>query len=137
MRLVLDTNTALSGLLWAGKPGRLLDAAQDGEIMLVSSRPLLAELEVVLARAKFAKRFAKIGFLPADLLEAYSRLVAIVTPATIPPTILCDPADDKVLATAVAAKADMIVSGDAHLLDLVHFQSIAIVSAADAVARLP
>ena len=43
VRLVLDTNTALSGLLWGGTPGRLVDAAEDGRIELASSVGLLAE----------------------------------------------------------------------------------------------
>lgn len=55
MRLLLDTNTAISGLLWGGTPGRLIDAALAGEVELASSLALLAELQGVLCRAKFAK----------------------------------------------------------------------------------
>ena len=46
------------------------------------------------------------------------------------------PADDQVLAAALAAGADLIVSGDAHLLDLKGFKGIEIVTAAVAVERL-
>lgn len=43
VRLVLDTNTAVSGLLWpGGRPGHLIDAALDGRIELFSSTALLA-----------------------------------------------------------------------------------------------
>lgn len=59
-----------------------------------------------------------------------------MTPAIIAPTIARDPADDQVLAAALAAQADLMVSGDAHLLDLQSFQGIEIVTARDAVARL-
>lgn len=52
MRLVLDTNTALSGLLWGGTPGRLIDAAEAGRVELTSSAALLAELQGVLARER-------------------------------------------------------------------------------------
>lgn len=45
--------------------------------------------------------------------------------------------DDHVLACALAAKADLIVSGDAHLLNLKTYQGVPIVSAAEALARLP
>lgn len=51
MRLVLDTNTALSGLLWAGTPGRLIDKAEAGQVELNSSAALLAELQGVLSQA--------------------------------------------------------------------------------------
>ena len=56
MRLVLDTNTVISGLLWQGTPGRLIDAAQEKSITLCTSASLLAELRGVLMRAKFARQ---------------------------------------------------------------------------------
>ena len=59
MRLVRDTNTALSGLLWGGTPGRLIDTAEGQCIELVSSAALLAELQGVLLRDKFVKRLAR------------------------------------------------------------------------------
>ena len=133
MRLVLDTNTALSGLLWGGTPGLLIDATTAGRIDLVSSAPLLAELQGVIAREKFARQLARRGLAVSDVFDGYAALVAIVMPAVIAPTIVRDPADDQVLATALAAQADLIVSGDAHLLDLKLFQGIRIVTAASAV----
>ena len=136
MRLVLDTNTALSGLLWSGTPGRLIDVAQAQRIELASSAALLAELQGVLSREKFAKQLARRGLTVADVFDGYAALVTIVTPAVIAPTITRDPADDQVLAAALAAQADLIVSGDAHLLDLKGFLGIEIVAAAAAVQRI-
>ncbi len=135
MRLVLDTNTALSGLLWGGTPGRLIDAAEAGQVGLISSRALLAELQGVLSREKFVKQLAKRGLTVADVFDGHAALVTIVTPAVIAPTIMRDPADDQVLAAALAAQADLIVSGDAHLLDLKSFRGIGIVNAADTALR--
>ncbi len=136
MRLVLDTNTALSGLLWGGTPGHLIDAAAAGHIELASSAALLAELQGVLSREKFAKQLAKRGLTVDDVFDGYAALVLIVAPAVIAPTITRDPADDQVLAAALAAQVDLIVSGDAHLLDLKSFQDIEIVTAATAVERI-
>lgn len=51
--------------------------------------------------------------------------------------MLRDPDDDHVLACALAAHADLIVSGDSHLLELKGYQGIPIVSAAEALKRLP
>lgn len=62
----------------------------------------------------------------------YVELATPVTPAPIQPVILRDPDDDHVLACALAAQADLIVSGDAHLLDLKQFQGMRIVTAAQA-----
>jgi uncharacterized protein len=136
VRLVLDTNTALSALLWGGTPGRVIDAAAAGQVELASSAALLAELQGVLAREKFAAALAERGLTVSDLFEGYAAMVTLVAPATIAPTITRDPADDQVLAAAVAARADLIVSGDTHVLDLQRFQGIDIVTAAVAAARI-
>jgi uncharacterized protein len=130
VRLVADTNTVISGLLWGGTPGRLIDLAVQGRIKFVTSLPLLAELEGVLARNKFSIQLAKRGLSVADVFDGYVALVETVAPAKIAPTITRDPADDQVLAAALAGKVDLIVSGDAHLLDLKLFRGIGIVTTA-------
>jgi uncharacterized protein len=130
VRLVADTNTVISGLLWGGTPGRLIDLAVQGRIKFVTSLPLLAELEGVLARNKFSIQLAKRGLSVADVFDGYVALVETVAPAQIAPTITRDPADDQVLAAALAGKVDLIVSGDAHLLDLKLFRGIGIVTTA-------
>ncbi|MBL8398580.1 MAG: putative toxin-antitoxin system toxin component, PIN family [Candidatus Accumulibacter sp.] len=136
MRLVLDTNTALSGLLWGSTLGRLIDAAEAGQLELASSAALLAELQGVLSLEKFAKQLAKRGITVADVFDGNAAMVTLVAPTVIAPTITRDPADDQVLAAALAAQADLIVSGDAHLLDLKSFRGIEIVTAAVAVERI-
>lgn len=137
MRLVLDTNTALSGLLWQGTPGKLIDAAKRQEVTLFSSAPLLVELHGVMARAKFADALAERGLSAQTLFEGYAALVQLVKPGRIAPVIMRDPADDEVLACALAAQADLIVSGDKHLLDLGGaYQGIRIVTPAEAVQLL-
>jgi putative PIN family toxin of toxin-antitoxin system len=136
MRLVLDTSTALSGLLWGGSPGRLIDAAAERSIELVCSTALLAELQGVLSREKFVRQLIRRGVTVADIFDGYAALVTLVTPAIITPTITRDSADDQVLAAALAAQADLIISGDAHLLDLKIFHEIEITTAASAVSRI-
>ncbi len=71
-----------------------------------------------------------------DLFHGYAALVVLVTPAAIEPTVARDPADDQVLAAAVAAQVDLIVSGDRDLLGLKAFRDIEIVTARTAVERL-
>lgn len=134
MRLVLDTNVVASGLLWNGIPSALLDAAQIGEVELFTSTHLLAELAGILTRAKFVKALAATGLPREELVLGYAELAAIVQPAPIPLTIAADPSDDQVLACALAANADLIVSGDKHLLGLGgRYQGIPIVTPAQAV----
>lgn len=136
LRLVLDTNTVLSGLLWGGIPARLITAARTKEIALYSSQELFTELSGVIQREKFAKNLATRNLKVEDLFNGYTALCQIVEPQQITRTSL-DPDDDKVLATALAARAHLIVSGDRkHLLILRQFQGIPIVTAAHAVAMV-
>ncbi len=110
--------------------------AEAGQVELASSAALLAELQGVLSREKFAKQLTKRGITVADVFDGYAAMATLVAPAVIAPSIARDPADDQVLAAALAACADLIVSGDAHLLDLKNFQGIEIVTATVAVERI-
>ncbi len=136
MRLVLDTNAAVSGLLWRGNPGKLIDAAQAGFLILCTSAPLLAELHGVLGREKFAKHLQARGLTATQILEGYAALTTVVIPAIISPVVIDDPDDDAVLAAAVAARADLVVSGDPHLVKLERYEDIPIITPAEAVERV-
>jgi predicted nucleic acid-binding protein len=83
LRLVLEPNTAVSGLIWQGVPGALLDAALAGKAQLISSVPLLSELEGVLSRPKFQRTIMQRGVKPADLFDGYVALVECVVPAAL------------------------------------------------------
>jgi putative PIN family toxin of toxin-antitoxin system len=102
VRLVLDTNAAVSGLIWHGNPGKLIDAAQGGFLALYASAPLLAELHGVLGRDEFAQHLQARGLTATRIFEGYAALAAVVVPAIIAPVITEDPDDDAVLACAVA-----------------------------------
>ncbi|MFA7270919.1 MAG: putative toxin-antitoxin system toxin component, PIN family [Sterolibacterium sp.] len=135
MRLVLDTNVAVAGLLWNGHPRHLLDLAIDGSIALISSPALIDELAHTLNYPKFSRRIATLcATTPSALTVRYGALVMLVTPSEVPPIVANDPEDDQVLACALAADADLIVSGDKHLLGLGGaYQGIRIVTPAEAV----
>ena len=137
MRWVLDTNVVASGLLWSGAPSQLLDAAQRGEVDLFSSRALVAELAGILGRAKFARAVGATGLEVTGLVQGYLELVTLVQPEQVPAVIQADPADDHVLACAVKALADAIVSGDRHLHGLGGiYEGIAIIRPGQAVQML-
>lgn len=136
MRIVADTNTALSGLLWRGPPRRLIDLARKRVLTLCTSTALLAELAEVIGRAKFAARVRDAGVAAAELVEDYARLAEIVAPASLTESFTRDPDDDLVLATALGAEASLLVSGDRDLLVLETFRGIRILDAADALALI-
>lgn len=134
MRVVLDTNTVVSALLWGGLPYRLMQLAEAGEIELVTSPALIAELADVLEHSHLKPRIIAQNVSPEQLLAQYQSFAQSVVPHSVPAVIAADPDDDQVLACAVAGNADLIVSGDRHLHDLGGgYCGIAILRAAQAV----
>lgn len=137
MRIVLDTNVALSALLWRGTPYRLLEAIRRrGDVQLFSSAALLAELADVLTRPAAAKRLALVSRTASQVLADYVDAIELVAPAEVPRVVPGDADDDQVVAAAVAAGAGIIVSGDADLLGIGSHGDIAIVAAAQALQRI-
>lgn len=131
MRLVLDTNVVASAMLWGGKPKVLLQARREKRIELFASVAMLAELTDILARPKFANKIAASLLTVDQLVDGYTELVQLVRP-TPTPRIVADPYDDVVVGTAIAARADLIVTGDRGVLDVGTYQGIRIVRVAQA-----
>src|SRR5262249_44400901 len=105
-------------------------------LTLFTTGELLAELQEVLARPKFAERLKRVGVCANELVVAYAALATVVQPATIDPVIADDPDDDAVLACAVAAQADRIVSGDPHVLQPKEYRGIRSPTAPQLLAEL-
>jgi putative PIN family toxin of toxin-antitoxin system len=135
VRVVLDTNTLVSAILSPlGPPRRLLDDARAQVFELCSSPVLVAELLDVVSREKFAQRLAAAGLTPLGIVGEIRRLTTMATPTDVPRVVADDADDDHVLACALTAQADLIVSGDKHLLNLGgQYQGIPIVTPAQAV----
>ncbi len=128
MNIVLDTNTVISGLFWKGAPRQVLDRARSGTFTLFTSPDLLAELADVLGRPKFSARLAQANISVEELVLGYASLAITVRPNKIDPVIRADPDDDKVLACAKTANAEIVASGDPHLLDLNEYEGIKIMT---------
>lgn len=135
MKCVTDTNVVVSGLLWLGNPGRLLEAAATGRITLYTSPVLVAELRSTLSYDRLAKRVERSGLTLDELLTRYLNVAIVVEPASVP-QIARDPDDDHVLACALAAQAGLIVTGDLDLLTLKTYRDIPIVNTAEALRRV-
>jgi hypothetical protein len=135
MRLVLDTNVVVSALLWNGVPGELLNCASREDVIFFSSLPLLTELTDVLSRPRFEHRIAASQLSIALLVHFYARLTTLVRPHSVP-RIAPDPDDDVVIGTALAARADFIVTGDRTFLSLGQYEDLRVTSANDALASI-
>lgn len=105
-------------------------------MQLCSSAALLEELADVLTRPSVTKHLAIISKTAHEVLADYVDAVELVEPLSVPRVVPDDPDDDQVIAAALAAHADLIVSGDSDLLSIGNHQGMPIVTAAQAAQRI-
>ncbi|WP_316157813.1 putative toxin-antitoxin system toxin component, PIN family [Cupriavidus sp. BIC8F] len=116
LRVVLDTNVLVSGLAYPGSvPGRIVAAWRQGGLDVVLSRYILDEMIRVLPRLP---RVQMTATEIRDLADSLMFLAEIVEPSGTPDEALRDPADQPILLTLLAAKAQYLVTGDKDLLAL-------------------
>jgi len=131
MRAVIDTNVLVSAVL-GGTLAEVFDHWRAGQFTWVVSDDIMREYLDVLRRPKFA--------LPADVVDTIIGYLfhqaEFAIPAELLRVIAADPKDDKFLEAAVAGRADVIVSGDQHLLALKAYREIPIIAAREFLDRL-
>jgi putative PIN family toxin of toxin-antitoxin system len=117
--VVLDTNQIVSGVISRrGLPHQILRAWQRGEFYAITSDDLVVELTDVLARPRISRRFALHHAEIDALIEALAAAAVQPMPLEALPVHCRDAADDAVLACALGANVDYIVTGDEDLLVL-------------------
>jgi putative PIN family toxin of toxin-antitoxin system len=123
VRLVFDTNTRISAIVFKGTPLEAIDHACPPDFRQAISNALLAELEGVLKR-----KFQTNG-IAVDLELAILRRDLLVVDPSEAITVCRDKDDNRVLECAIAAEAQLIVSGDNDLLTLRSFRGIRVLTA--------
>lgn len=114
-RIVVDTNVLVSGLLFDGKPGELVKLWKKGRIIPLCSKGIVQEYLRVLAYPKFQLSKSDIDFLLThEILPHFE----VLTVKSGKPFVTMDPSDDKFIWCAIQGGAEVIVSGDEHLLNL-------------------
>lgn len=126
MIATLDTNVLVSGTVFGGAPGSIINAAVDRRFILALSPTILHEYEDVLSRSKFGLLPEAVELLVRDM-ESHA---LIVYPTKKHQIVADDPDDDAVVDCAVEAGADVIVSGDSHLTGVRQVEGIPVVTAA-------
>lgn len=126
--VVIDTNVAVSALLFGGTPGKLIPMWQRSAITPYISREILDEYLRVLTYPRFQLSETEIAYLVYREVLPYFEVLAL--PGSRPVIISADPSDDLFLYCAQKAGADYIISGDQHLLTLESFGQIRTVTAA-------
>lgn len=135
MRVVIDTNVWVSGLLWRGAPWRLLCLAEAGQVEICAAAEALIELAQVLSYEQLQPRIRELGLEPSDIVAYAANLATVFDVPAGEPIVLADPDDDVFLRCAIGARAAFIISGDRHLLDLGEHAGIPIVTVRDFLAR--
>ena len=129
LKVVIDTNQFISSVINKhGPSANLLDAWRKYGFTLVLSDKILQEIR----RVFFYPRISQKYHLNEDDINAFLGFIeheaVILSDLARKEIIKDDPEDNEILACALEAGADYIVSGDKHLLNLKHYQSIAIVT---------
>ena len=119
VRLVVDTNALVSGLVWGGVPGRVIDWVQTHRTTLWFSEATLRELAAVLRYEKIERKIRADRQSPEVLMAKLMTRFQLAAVGHIPERIPDEPVDNELVAVAVAAQVDAIITGDRkHLLPL-------------------
>ncbi len=128
MRGVLDTNVYVSALIKpAGLAGQILDRWQAGQFEIVLAEAILVELHDVRSRLRRRQAVVRSPEWIAALLVDLRRSAILVEPEPVR-AVPDDPDDDVIVGVALAAGADAIITGDAHLLGLRSYRGIPILT---------
>jgi uncharacterized protein len=114
-RVVIDTNVVISAILFGGTPGALIPLWKNASIQPTLSKDIFGEYLRVLAYPKFELSENEIAYLLYQELLPYFEVIDVTSEKTYVPR---DPSDDKFIYCAFKARAEMIISGDTHLLSL-------------------
>jgi uncharacterized protein len=126
IKVVFDTNVWISIFL---KKALSEEFAQiNDQISLFISKDIILEISKVLMYPKISKILKESGILEKEILQAISKNSTIVNPNIKLKVIDEDTEDNKILECALTAKADVIVTGDKHLLIISKFRKTKIVT---------
>jgi len=128
VRVVLDTNVLISGVIASGYSAKILDAARREDIKLVTSIHMLEEFSDVISRRRITRKYPKATDDAETLLDFFRAFAEFVSGIPEENQISPDRDDDFVLACAIDGKADYIVSGDPHLLNLKSYKKIPVLT---------
>jgi putative PIN family toxin of toxin-antitoxin system len=131
-RVVLDTNVLVSAVISQGKPRELLRKGITKQFSMVLSDFILREFVRVFRRPRFETSEDEIH----KIVLALMQVGEVVTVRSNFKVVKDDPDDDAIVNTALDGRADMIVTGDSHLLRLRSFKGIKIVSVPEALQQL-
>jgi putative PIN family toxin of toxin-antitoxin system len=132
MRVVLDTNTLISALLFHGTASCLVALWQSGRFTLLVSRAIMEEYLRVLAYPKFRLADQDIRGLVEEEVLPYVVTVRVRLRLSV---VRRDPEDNKFLECAVAGRAEYLVTGDQILRELGSYRGVTILTVGEFLER--
>ena len=123
--VVIDTNVLVSALLFSGLPGRLIPLWKSGVILPNASKEIIDEYIRVLAYSKFELSEQEINLLLYHEILRHFEIVKVIQGEQI---VKNDPSDDKFIWCAEAVGANIVISGDRHLLSVKKYKKIRILT---------
>ena len=126
-KVVIDANIFISGFGWDGKPEVILTLLRDNRIKNYISSEIFEELKKVVAYPKL--KFSET--LQNKILEFVFFYSEFVEPKQHLSIIIDDSDDNKFLECAIESDAELIISGDSHLLNIREYGTIKIVNVAE------
>src|SRR5262249_24733304 len=123
--VVLDTNVLIAAFIAQGRCADLLEHCVQRHKVVLSEFIMSEVREHLLGKFKYAESEAD------ELVALLRHSSELVTPPPLDSPVCRDPDDDTVLATALAANADCLVTGDKDLLAIGQFRNIPILRPAD------
>ena len=132
MRVVLDTNQHISAIIRPkGHPAQIVRLWSNGLIELAISPLILEEFEMVVHRPRIQQKHNLSDTDITEYLEVLKKFTVLVPGTMIVDAVPDDPDDNIIIACAIEAEADVIVTGDQHLLSIGSYHGIPIVTAVD------
>ena len=114
MKVIVDTNAFVSGIIWSGKPAQIVSKWRSGEFELILSEELLAEYVEVIERLS---KEPQLGSHWQDTLIKKATFVSVTQTVDV-----CrDPDDNFILALGLASRADYLITGDKDILTISDF----------------
>jgi uncharacterized protein len=133
MRIVVDSNVLISGLFWGGTPAEILHAWAEGKLKVVCSAEIIDEYNRIARRLNPGLDTSQIDRFLSFLIGRSE----IVQPNHWFKVVLDDPGDNKFIECAFHAQANLIISGDKHLLRLEKFGPIQLLSPSEFKIKFP
>ena len=136
MGIGVDTKGVVWGLLFGGGALKVRRAASLGIVYLFTSNALVAEFSEVIERPHLDRKFSEANATRRRLVSDYQAIVTVVNVAPLAERVSRDFDDDEVLACALAADCEFIVTGDKDLLVLSEYRGIRILNPTDFLAEI-